>query len=403
MTVANGNLKEQWHVSPPKVVWKINAGDGYSGCAIVDNTFIHFERVDETDSLIRGDLKTGKAIWKQDFKTQYVDSGGFGNGPRCTPIVDGNRIYTFAPNGMLRCHQLKNGEVIWQVDTVADFNPSQPMYGVGSTPLVHQDDLLVIIGDRETGGNSQALVSFDKFTGEVKARFGKGFASYASPKVVETKHGPICFAFLRHGLLAVNLRTGKESGFDWAARISGCVNAATPVVHDQQVLITEAYQLGCVSLDYSESDSTAVVLTPRWQSSKRSRDKILASHWNTPVFFGDHVYGCDGRHSSRSTMRCVDWKTGEVKWKIRLDERGSYISIGDKILVVGESGYFRLVDADPTQFVGQNSINFGIQRDGDNPFGAPTLTYPIWAPPAFSNGLLLVRGKQELVCIDLNQ
>ena len=60
-------------------------------------------------------------------------------------MVDGDRVYTFGVEGMLHCLTAAGGKVLWKLDTAAEFNVIQNFFGVGSTPLV-EGDLLIVGG-----------------------------------------------------------------------------------------------------------------------------------------------------------------------------------------------------------------------------------------------------------------
>jgi len=45
-----------------------------------------------------------------------------------------------------------------------------------------------------------------------------------------------------------------------------------------------------------------------------SNDSSLSSHYNTPVVRDGFLYGIDGRQEEGGQLRCVEWKTGKVRW-----------------------------------------------------------------------------------------
>jgi outer membrane protein assembly factor BamB len=203
--------------------------------------------------------------------------------------------------------------------------------------------------------------------------------------------------WMRESLFAVSPGTGEISfEFPWRARILESVNASMPVVHDETVLITECYGKGSAMLDTRNLETVDGKLTPKllWSDASK-RDKALEAHWNTPIVIGDSVFGCSGRHSAPAELRCVDWKTGEVRWKKKGLSRSSVTYVDGHFIVLGEQGQLLLIEATADKF---NLVTEYEPSVGNN---AVKFKSPCWAAPIISHGLLYVRGKDQLVCFEL--
>src|SRR5262249_41640717 len=121
-------------------------------------------------------------IWAFEYPCDYKDMYNYSGGPRCSPVADGNRVYIFGPEGMLHCIRATDGKLVWKVDTTTEFGVRQNFFGVGSTPVVEGNLLLVQIGGSPAGsdrvsfedvkGNGTGLVALDKFTGKVQYKVG---------------------------------------------------------------------------------------------------------------------------------------------------------------------------------------------------------------------------------------
>src|SRR2546430_908018 len=57
------------------------------------------------------DQKSGAELWKHEYPVEYRIQ--YPAGPRCTPTVDGDRVYTLGAVGHLFCHDAATGKVIW--------------------------------------------------------------------------------------------------------------------------------------------------------------------------------------------------------------------------------------------------------------------------------------------------
>jgi hypothetical protein len=84
-----------------------------------------------------------------------------------------------------------------------------------------------------------------------------------------------------------------------------------------------------------------------------------------------------------------------VKWSEPRLTRSSLLYVDGHFVCLSEDGSLRLLKATPERF--EQVAEFS-PRDAD---GEPLLTYPAWAAPALSHGLLYVRGNDRLVCLEL--
>src|SRR5262249_15791101 len=150
-----------------------------------------FDRIRDRARLQTWNSETAEPLWSFEYETDYEDQYGYNNGPRCCPVVDGNRVYIYGPEGMLHCIRAADRKLIWKVDTRKAFGVILNFFGVGSTPIIEGDLLLVMVGGSPKGsraadfgelqGNGSGLVAFDKYTGKVRYQVTDQLASYASP------------------------------------------------------------------------------------------------------------------------------------------------------------------------------------------------------------------------------
>src|SRR5262249_5989950 len=148
----------------------------------------------------------------------YKDRYNYSNGPRCSPIIDDDRVYAFGVDGMLLCLRATDGNLLWKVDTQAEFNVVQNFFGVGSTPVIEGDLLIAQVGGctpdsdlddlTKVKGNGSAVVAFDKFTGKVRWKTSNELASYTVPVLTTIDKKRWCFVFARGGLLGLDPADG---------------------------------------------------------------------------------------------------------------------------------------------------------------------------------------------------
>ncbi|MCH7729757.1 MAG: PQQ-binding-like beta-propeller repeat protein, partial [Planctomycetes bacterium] len=328
-------------------------------------------------------------------------------GPRCSPVVDGDRVYAYGADGMLYCLSVLDGQELWRVDTVKQFGVVQLFFGVGSTPVVEGELLSVVVGGSPAAaeghrinldfveGNGTGIVAFDKFTGAVRYALSDQLASYATAKLATIGDRRWGFAFCRGALVGFDPANGKiDFEFPWKAKFNAAVSAATPVVVDDHVFISESYGPGGCLLKVRPGGCDVV-----WQDELRKREKAMQTHWNTPVYHDGYLYASSGRHSSHAELRCIEWKTGRIMWSELTQSRSSFLFVDDHFVVLGEYGQLMLVKANPKNFEPVAAVTLREDpRDDDSP---QLLKYPAWSAPVLSHGLLYVRGKDRLVCLEL--
>ncbi len=390
--------------TPPPIVWQCELGSGYASPAISRGRLLHYDRHGDRARLTCRESETGRELWRYEHATNYDDLLGYNNGPRCAPVVEGNRVYVFSAEGQLHCVRLADGERLWQRDTSEDFGVVKNFFGVGSTPIVFEDLLIANIGGSpknspadiysaggQVEGNGSGLVAFDKRTGEVRWKATDELASYSSPVTTMFAGRPWGFALARGGLVGFDPRDGKvDFHFPWRAKLLESVNASGPVLMGDRVFISEAYAIGSALLRVKPGGYDIV-----WQDERRSRQQAMALHWNTAVHHEDFLYGSSGRHTGEAELRCIAADTGEVQWSEPGWGRASLLYVDGHFICLSEDGTLRLLRTTPARCDVAGELTL---RDDD---GRELLNYPAWAAPVLSHGLLYVRGKGRLVCLEV--
>ena len=404
----NGKSQEKIEIAPwrntgPPVIWHKKIGTSYGAPTIADGRLFIFARHGDMARLTCMKSATGTELWRFEYPTDYEDMYGYNNGPRSCPVVDGARVYIFGVQGKLHCLNVSDGDLLWKVDTAADFNVVQNFFGTASTPIVEGDLLIAQIGGSPPGtpkdvwasngkppSNGTGIVAFNKHTGEVVYKIIDELASYASPITATIDGRRWGFMFARDGLAGFEPTTGKlDFYYPWRCSRIESVNASSPVVAGDLVFISESYEVGSSVLQVYPGGYKVV-----WKDSPR-REQSMKLHWNTAIHHEGYLYGCSSRHSSGGELRCVELKTGKVVWGQRVNERASLLWVNDYFIYLGEYGQLMLLKCTPEKM---EIISETVPRDEN---GRQFIEYPAWSAPALSNGLLYVRGKDRLVCLDL--
>jgi outer membrane protein assembly factor BamB len=408
---------------PAPFLWEKEIGTGYSAPSVRGGVLVLHHRVDDQEVVEAMDARTGASKWKQAYGSRFTDPFGFNNGPRCTPLLTEDRCFTFGAEGALLCLDLMDGKMVWHRDTRADFNVPEAFFGVGSSPVLEGDLLIVHVGGQPNSG----VVAFDAKTGKtvwenIGAKTWNGLrkvnwpgeptinwepghpdyekqASYCTP-VVATMHGRrVVVTVTRQGLTILDAKTGEHLLSRWfRVRQDSSVNAMTPIVKDDMVFISTAYYKGGSELLKVRKDFSGV--DEVWRGTQ------LEIHWTRPVFASGALFAFTGRNEPDGHFRCVEFLTGKVLWdrdegwpngghgKVRPGSepkvfgRGSAILADQKLIALGEAGLLGIFKSDTDKLT-------ELAR-----WQVPGLTYPCWAAPILSEKRIYLRSEDRLICLD---
>lgn len=373
-------LAATWPKEGPPVVWHQSVGQGWSGPAIADGKLILFHRLDDKEIVACLDARAGEKKWSQSYPTTYRDDFGFDDGPRATPCIADGKIFTFGAEGTLTAWNLADGNRLWQVNTRNEFHFRKGFFGAACSPLVEGNAVLLNIGGEDGAG----LVAFDKLTGHVLWKCSDDEASYSSPTAVTIHGRRSAIFFTRAGLVAANPDNGTvQFKYPWRSSMNASVNAATPLVVDDGIFLSACYGTGAILLRAGENGVEKI-----W-----SGDDILSNHYATSVYAHGFLYGIDGRadpgFSPAPSLRCVEWKTGQVRWRDSSVGAATVLLAGDQLLILTEGGELIRAPATPTAF--KPSDRAQIMPSG------------VRAYPALADGFLYARSKDKLYCVNLGR
>ncbi len=359
----------------PSRLWNKRIGQGFAGPVIADGKVVLFHRVGDEEVVEALDRETGKPLWRQAYPTAYSDDFGFDEGPRGTPCVRGGRVVTFGADGRLTCLSLADGKPLWQVDTKAQFRADKGFFGPACSPLIEGALVLLNLGGKDGAG----VAAFAIDTGKLAWKHTDHEAGYASPVTAGEPTRRLALFFTRSGLVGVEPNSGKlRFEFPWRARMHASVNAASPVVDGDQILLTSSYGAGAVLLRMKPGGGGVDKV---W-----SGDDSLSAHYATPVKHGAFLYGFHGRQESGTRLRCIEWSSGKVRWEMEM-KAGTIAAAGDKLVVLTETGELTIASATPDAF-------HPLAR-------AQVLGSGTRAPFALSDGVFVARDKAQIVAFDL--
>ena len=404
-------LLSKWPAGGPKLVWERKTGSGgFASPAVKGDRLVHFYRDGDQEHVICVDAETGRRIWSFEYATAYKDRYGFNGGPRSSPVIDGEHVYTHGAGGKLHCLNLRSGEIVWKRDTSAEYEVPQNFFGVSSTPLVEGDLLIVNVGAPQ----GPCVVAFNKLSGEPVWQAGDEWTASCGSPIPAVVHGRRrVFVFAggdsrppSGGLLSIDPANGAiDVRFPFRSTKYESVSASSPVVIENSVFISTSYGTGGVLLDLSVGGGHKVA----WNTND------LNTHFDTPTHVDGYLYGFDGSNQRDTALVCLDMKTGKSVWREQLvwretfdvngkprtltftPGRGSLLWADGRFLCLGESGHLLQLELTP------KGVRV-LQRVWL--FNAPET----WVPPVLSRGLLYVtqnaagrlkKSSPRLLCYDL--
>jgi outer membrane protein assembly factor BamB len=315
-------------------------------------------------------LKTGTVRWKHEDDARLHDKQG-GDGPRSTPTIVGNRVYTSGGTGILNCLDGATGEVLWLHDTLGENNLSNLIWGKSCSPLVFGDKVIV------TGGKEKrdSLLAYHKDTGKLLWTAGTDDASYSSPALATLADKKQILSVNAHSVTGHDPEDGKILWtFSWPDEWA---KASQPVpLPGDRVFLSAGYNVGCVLLHVTRGSDGQWAAEPLWATRK------MRTQFSNVVLARNCAFGLDDR-----VLACVDLETGEQKWKGERYHYGQVLLVGDLLIVQAEEGYVALVEANPDEFKELGRI--------------PALKDKTWNNPVLSGPYLLVRNDKEAVCYQL--
>ena len=379
-------LLERWEETPP-LVWKAEeAGTGYSSVSIDQGVVCTMGDVGDSMMVMAFSDKDGTKLWDAKIGEAW-EPGGYA-GPRCTPTIDGDRLYVIGTHGDLACLELATGKLVWAKSFKDDFGGRiMSGWGFSESPLVDGDKLVCTPGGPEAG-----IVALNKMTGEEIWRSaltpdgtnGTDGAGYSSIVISQGAGVKQYVQLTGRGLFGVDAETGKQL-WNYNRIANAIANIPTPIVRDDYVFTSNGYGIGSALLKLSKTDDGVSAEEVYFLDGRK-----LQVHHGGMVLVGDHVYAGHGLNNGFPV--CIDFLTGEEVWrKGRGAGSGSAaISYADGNLYFRyQSGVLALVRATPDGY--EERGKFDVPNDGK----------PSWAHPSISGGRLYVREQDAIYCYDL--
>lgn len=392
-------------VSPQtEILWRHPIGGGYAGPAVAGDRVLVFDyqiqsgtiannpgrrvNLDGRERVIALDRQTGDEVWTHAYDCPYSIS--YPAGPRCTPTIDGNRVYTLGSEGDLRCLDLADGALQWSVNLKNDFLAEVPIWGFSAHPLVHDDMVITMVG-----GPGQGVVAFDKNSGDVKWKSLDARAGYCPPSIVTA--GGTDQLIVYHPTAVESLNPDDGSVY-WTIPVEPMYDMSInrPVVDGNKMFVSGIRSVALMI----QLDDAKPAAKELWYGDPKS---AVHGANSTPMFARGVIYGTD---CNEGCLIAVDAADGSRLWKtFSATQPGETRRVNH-----GTAFLTRIGDSDRYLIMAENGdlVVAKLTRDGYQELGRKHILSPtgeafgrdvVWSHPAYADGVAYARNDKEIVAV----
>jgi outer membrane protein assembly factor BamB len=397
----------------PRVVWRVPLGGGYSGPSVATDRIYVMDwirakgeagkparntrdGIPGTEAVLCLDANSGKQVWKQGYPCPYRIS--YASGPRCTPLVDEERVYALGAMGDLFCLNAADGKVIWSKNLATEYRAEVPVWGWAASPLVDGNRLICMVG-----GEGSAVVAFDKHTGkEIWKALSSEEIGYSPPTIFTAGGKRQLIIWISESLNSLDPETGKSY---WTEAYPVGTKVQRPAVNIMNVrkdgshLFISSFYHGPMMLELADDKPAAKVL---WHGKSNNPGKPDGIHalMASPVIKDGCIYGV----CAMGELRCIDAATNKQLWQTYQATGGKksdcgtafIVPQGDRYVIFNDQGELILAKLSPKGY--EEIDKFKILE----PVEAARGRMVVWSHPAFANHRVYARNDKELVCVSLS-
>lgn len=395
-------IMEKFPAGGPKKLWSFPVAGGYAGPAVVNGMVYIADYVKKEGMTDEGnfqrkptsgiervfcvDAKTGKQVWVYEYAVKYGIS--YPAGPRCTPAVDGGKVYTLGAEGHLACLDAANGKLVWSKELKTEYKTKSALWGYAAHPFIDGKKLITL-----AGGEGSHVVAFDKETGkELWKSQTQDEQGYVSPSIIEVGNkrqllipGPRAFK-------ALDPETGEKIWSTPYEATNGSI--IMKPIRIGEHLFVGGYDLKNLMLKFTDDKAGVEVL---W----KDKSKLGLHPVNVqPIADGNVIYGMDGG----GEMIAFEVPSGKRLWtSTAAIKDGSKLGTGTAFIVRNGSRYVLFNELGEIVFcklspTGYEEIDRAkVIEPTSTAFGRGV----VWSMPAFADKKMFVRNDKEVICIDL--
>lgn len=352
-----------------KVVWRKPLGSAYSSISVANGRAVTMFSDKKFDYVIALDANTGSELWRFQFDSTYVGHDGSHDGPISTPLVTSDRVFAVGPRGHLLALDAATGKKIWSAHLAEDFKVKSPTYGLGTSPQIAGNVLLL-----ETGAPDGAMAGLNPADGKVLWTAGNDTVAYQSPVLMNLAGRQQLVCLANHRIFGIDPTSGKIL---WEHRHGGSGGTSSPVrVGSNRIFIHCGWE-NAVMLEVSEASG-------KFSAKELWKNSNIKATYNVPVYFEDHLYGYSG-----TFLTCLDAATGQSVWKSRQPGDGFMIGVDGHLVILTKKGSLHVGKASPAGYKDLASLQL--------------FTDHAWTPVSFANGRIYARSFGEIASVEVGR
>ena len=340
------------------IVWQLDLDEGYSGVVASHGKLFTIGRRGDKERVVALSADAGKTLWSYEYEAPLPSFllTNHGVGPRSTPLLAGDRLFTVGITGTLLCLERDSGRLVWRRDLVTELGGSRNTRGYASSPLAFGELLILPVG-----GAGQALVAFRQASGEVAWKSGDLDAGMASPFLVELGGEPQVVALL-HGAVAGFVPATGRLLWSHPHGGRGERNISTPVFgEDGRLFMSSAYG-GGARVVRLEAKSGKTEVSELWADEK------VRVMFTNALRIGRHIFVSSGDFGP-VPLTALAVETGAVAWRDRSFGRLNMVQLGRQVMVLDEKGSLGLVSLSDSGL----TVHSRMQLPVDKAWTAPSV------------------------------
>lgn len=376
----NGSVDDQlsdpsWQSTPPKEIWRIDIGPGWSSFAYHEGRLFTQEQRGDMEHTSCYAAEDGRLLWSHGDQVRFEEVVS-GAGPRGTPTVADGRIYSMGSRALLTCLDEQSGKVVWQRNLEKEVSAKVPQWAFSGSPLVVSNLVIIFTG----GSDDNGLIAVDSQTGQTVWAFSVEGESenYTTARLIKLADVDSVIFCDNRGVHALEPQSGSPLWDYKPSQWSNSMKMVDPQAIDQsRLLVSSGDGVGLCCLQVARDGD-------QWSISENWTTTQLRPSFNDSLVHGDLIFGFN-----QNIFGCIDANNGKRLWHGGRYGFGQAVLLKNSgtILVVSEKGELAMLKAQADKLEVLQKL--------------PVLEGKTWNHPIVAGDRLFMRNGRSAVCLQL--
>lgn len=376
-TSAYTNVPANWNGRTREgIIWKSKVPlPGHNSPIVWDDRVFVTGANKNTREVYCFDAISGKLLWKRGVMNvpqgsaepiEVMEDTGYA---ASTAVTDGRRVCAIFATGDVGCFDF-DGKKLW----AGNLGVPDSAYGYASSLAKYRNLLLIQYDQGGAEDGKSKLIALDTFTGRTVWEAKRPVPnSWSSPIVVEVASGPQIITCGDPWVIAYNPTNGAEI---WRAKCLGGEIAPSPIYAGERIFVIEPYTAMVAIRPDGKGDVTKTHID--WSIDDGTPDI------SCPVSNGEFIFLL----TTEGLLTCYKTADGAKLWERDLEQNflASPSLVGDRLYMLDEKGVMYIAEVG-TEYKELAKCELGEE---------------CYASPAFMDGRIYIRGKDNLYCMGSN-